>query len=93
MSSSDSGARTGPQEIGLIAGIVVRKDEDAARRIYRKYHMERFRFGVHVRRDHGLAEEMLRETFMKFCPAGEELRPGPRPGAGVAVHDGPLGCL
>ena len=79
VSWSDSGARTGPQEIGLIAGIVVRKDEDAARRIYRKYHMELFRFGVHVRRDHGLAEEMLRETFMKFCRQAKNYDPGRGP--------------
>jgi RNA polymerase sigma-70 factor, ECF subfamily len=75
----DSGARTEPQEIGPTAGIVVRKDEDAARRIYRKYHKELFRLGVHVRRDHGLAEEMLRETFMKFCRQAKNYDPGRGP--------------
>ena len=44
MSCSDSGARTGPHEIGLIAKIAARSDDDAARRIYRKYRMELFRF-------------------------------------------------
>jgi DNA-directed RNA polymerase specialized sigma24 family protein len=63
----DSGARTGPHEIGLIAGIAARSDDDAARRLYRKYRMELFRFGVHVLRDHGLAEEMVQETFIRFC--------------------------
>ena len=67
MSWSDSGARTGPHEIGLIAKIAAKKDDDAARRIYRKYRMELFRFGVHVLRDRGLAEEMVQETFIKFC--------------------------
>jgi RNA polymerase sigma-70 factor (ECF subfamily) len=67
VSWSDSGAPTGPQEISLIAKIAARNDDDAARRLYRKYSMELFRFGVHVLHDHGLAEEMVQETFIKFC--------------------------
>jgi RNA polymerase sigma-70 factor (ECF subfamily) len=67
VSWSDSGARTGPQEIGLIAQIAARNDDDAARRLYRKYRMELFRFGVHVLHDQGLAEEMVQETFIRFC--------------------------
>ena len=67
MSWTDSGAPTGPHEIGLIAKIAARNDDDAARRLYRKYRMELFRFGVHVLHDHGLAEEMVQETFIKFC--------------------------
>jgi RNA polymerase sigma-70 factor, ECF subfamily len=67
VSWSDSGARTGPHEIGLIAKVAARNDDDAARRLYRKYRMELFRFGVHVLRDQGLAEEMVQETFIKFC--------------------------
>ena len=67
MSGDDSGARTGPHEIGLIADLAAKKDEEAARRLYRKYRMELFRFGVHVLRDQGLAEEMVQETFIKFC--------------------------
>ena len=67
MSWSDSGARTGPHEIGLIAKIAAKNDGDAARRIYRKYRMELFRFGVHVLHDPGLAEEMVQETFIRFC--------------------------
>jgi hypothetical protein len=39
MSWSESGARTGPHEIGLIANIVAKNDDDAARRLYRKYRM------------------------------------------------------
>ena len=66
MAWSDSGARTGPHEIGLIADLAAKKDEEAARRLYRKYRMELFRFGVHVLRDQGLAEEMMQETFIKF---------------------------
>jgi len=67
VSWDDSGARTGPHEIGLIAQIAATSDEDAARRIYRKYRKELFRFGLHVLRDQGLAEEMVQETFIKFC--------------------------
>jgi RNA polymerase sigma-70 factor, ECF subfamily len=67
VSWSDSGARTGPHEIGLIASIAATSDDDAARRLYRKYHMELFRFGVHVLHDQGLAEDMVQETFIKFC--------------------------
>ena len=67
VSRSDSGARTGPHEIGLIAKIAAKNDDDAARRLYRKYRMELFRFGVHVLRDQGLAEEMVQETFIRFC--------------------------
>ena len=67
VSWNDSGARTGPHEIGLIAEIAAKNDDDAARRIYRKYRMELFRFGSHVLRDQGLAEEMVQETFIKFC--------------------------
>jgi len=67
VSWEDSGARTGPHEIGLIARFAAVSDEDAARRLYRKYQMELFRFGLHVLRDQGLAEEMVQETFIKFC--------------------------
>ena len=67
VSWSDSGARTGPHEIGLIANIAAKNDDDAARRLYRKYRMELFRFGFHVLHDQGLAEEMVQETFIKFC--------------------------
>lgn len=67
MSWTDSGAPTGPHEINLVARIAARNDDDAARRLYRKYRMELFRFGVHVLNDQGLAEEMVQETFIKFC--------------------------
>jgi RNA polymerase sigma-70 factor (ECF subfamily) len=67
MSWSDSGARTGPHEIGLIAQIAAKNDDEAARRLYRKYRMELLRFGVHVLHDQGLAEEMVQETFIRFC--------------------------
>jgi RNA polymerase sigma-70 factor (ECF subfamily) len=67
VSWTDSGAPTGPQEIGLIAKIAARNDDDAARRLYRKYRMDLFRFGFHILRDQGLAEEMVQETFIKFC--------------------------
>jgi RNA polymerase sigma factor (sigma-70 family) len=67
VSWSDSGARTGPHEIGLIAKIAARSDDDAARRLYRKYRLELLRFGVHVLHDQGQAEEMVQETFIKFC--------------------------
>jgi RNA polymerase sigma-70 factor, ECF subfamily len=67
VSWDDSGARTGPHEIGLIAKIAAVSDDDAARRLYRKYRMELFRFGFHVLGDQGLAEEMVQETFIKFC--------------------------
>jgi RNA polymerase sigma-70 factor, ECF subfamily len=63
----DSGTPTGPHEINLVTRIASRNDDDAARRLYRKYRMELFRFGVHVLNDQGLAEEMVQETFIKFC--------------------------
>jgi RNA polymerase sigma-70 factor, ECF subfamily len=53
--------------MGLIANIADRSDDDAARRLYRKYRMELFRFGFHVLGDQGLADEMVQETFIKFC--------------------------
>ena len=67
MSRDDSRPRTGPHEMGLIGRLAAKKDEDSARRLYRKYRMELFRFGVHVLGDEGLAEEMAQETFIKFC--------------------------
>ncbi len=67
VSWDDSRPRTGPHEIGLIARIAAKNDGDAARRLYHKYRMELFRFGVHVLHDQGLAEEMVQETFIKFC--------------------------
>jgi hypothetical protein len=76
---NDSGARTGPHEIGLIAKIAARSDNDAARRLYRKYRMELFRFGVHVLHDEGLAEEMVQETFVKFCQRAGSYDPGRAP--------------
>lgn len=79
MSWSDSGVRTGPHEIGLIAKIAAKGDDDAARRLYRKYGMDLFRFGVHVLHDQGLAEEMVQETFMKFCQQARNYDPGRGP--------------
>ena len=85
MSWSDSGARTGPHEIGLIAKIAATSDEDASRRLYRKYRMELFRFGFHVLHDQGLAEEMVQETFVKFCQQASKYDPaGARCGAGCS---------
>ena len=51
------------QLLGQITG----QDDDASRRLYRKYRMELFRFGFHVLHDQGLAEELVQETFIKFC--------------------------
>jgi RNA polymerase sigma-70 factor (ECF subfamily) len=79
VSSSDSEARTGPHEVGLIARLAAKKDDDAARRLYRKYRMELFRFGVHVLHDQGLAEEMVQETFIKFCQRAGTYDPGRGP--------------
>jgi RNA polymerase sigma-70 factor (ECF subfamily) len=79
VSSDDSGARIGAHEIGLIADLAAKKDEDAARRLYRKYRMELFRFGVHVLHDQGLAEEMVQETFIKFCQQAGRYDPGRGP--------------
>jgi DNA-directed RNA polymerase specialized sigma24 family protein len=50
--------------MGLIAKIAATSYDDAARRLYRKYKMELFRFGFHVLGDHGLADEMVQETFI-----------------------------
>lgn len=63
----DSGVRTGPHEMGLIAKIAAVGDQDAARRLYVKYHRELWRFGFHMLGDQGLADEMVQETFAKFC--------------------------
>ncbi len=64
--TDDTGAHTGPHERRLIADLAAKKDEEAARRLYRKYRMELLRFGVHALGDEGLAEEMVQETFTKF---------------------------
>ena len=53
--------------MGLLARLAIRRDDDAARRLYRKYRMELFRFGFHVLHDEGLAEEMVQETLIKVC--------------------------
>jgi RNA polymerase sigma-70 factor, ECF subfamily len=79
VSSNDSGARTGPHEMGLIADLGATGDEDAARRLYRKYRMELFRFGVHVLRDQGLADEMVQEAFIKFWQQAGRYDPGRGP--------------
>ena len=56
---------------------------DSGARMFRKYHMELLRFGVHVLHDQGLAEEMVQETFIKFAgrpgttiPAGDRSEGG-----------------
>ena len=79
MSWTDSGPPTGPHEINLVARIAARNDDDAARRLYRKYRMELFRFGVHVLNDQGLAEEMVQETFIKFCQRARSYDPARGP--------------
>jgi len=68
VSWTDSGARIGSHEIGLIARFADRSDDDAARRLYRKYRMEPVRFGVYVPYDQGLAGEMVQESLIRFCP-------------------------
>ena len=70
MSWGDSGARTGPHEIGLIAKIAAKSDEDAARRLYRKYRMELFRFGVHVLRRPGASRRDGARDLHQVLPAG-----------------------
>ena len=79
VSWDDSAARTGPHEMGLIAKIAATSDDDAARRLYRKYQMELFRFGFHVLGNQGLAEEMVQETFIKFCRQAGRYDPGRGP--------------
>jgi hypothetical protein len=59
VSWSGSRVRTGPHEIGLIASIAAKNDDDAARRLYRKYRMELFRFGFQVLHDEELADEIV----------------------------------
>ena len=90
VSWNDSGARTGPHEIGLIAKIAAKNDDEAARRLYRKYRMELFRFGFHVLHDQGLAEEMVQETFIKFCRQARNYDANRGASARLAVHDGSL---
>src|ERR1700689_598797 len=65
--------------MGLIPRIPAANDDDAARRLYRKYRMELFRFGFHVLHDQGLAEEMVQETFIKFCQQASKYDPGRGP--------------
>jgi RNA polymerase sigma-70 factor, ECF subfamily len=79
VSWDDTGARTGPHEIGLIARLGARNDEDAATRLYRKYRVELFRFGVNVLHDEGLAEEMVQETLTKFYQRAGSYDPGRAP--------------
>ena len=67
VAAASSARRAGPDGIGLAVKIAARNDDDAVRRLYNKYRMELFRFGVHVLHDQGLAEEMVQETFIKFC--------------------------
>jgi RNA polymerase sigma-70 factor, ECF subfamily len=52
---------------------------DGGARMFRKYHMELFRFGVHVLHDQGLAEEMVQQTFIKFCRRARNYDPGRGP--------------
>ena len=79
--------------MGLIARIAAVRDDDAARRLYVKYKMELFRFGFHVLGNRGLAEEMVQETFAKFCQQAGRYDSGKGPGAGLAVHDRQIGRL
>ena len=65
--------------MGLIANIAATSDDDAARRLYRKYRKELFRFGFHVLHDQGLAEEMMQETFIKFCQQAPKYQVGRGP--------------
>jgi hypothetical protein len=93
VSWEDSGARTGPHEIVLIAKIAAISDDDAARRLYRKYRMELFRFGFYVLGDQGLTEEMVQETFIKFCQQAGRYDAKVGPVRGLAVHDRQVGRL
>jgi hypothetical protein len=72
VSWSDSGARTGPHEIGLIAKIAVCSDDEAVRRLYRKYRTEPSKLGVYVLHDQRLAGEMVQETLTRFCPRASD---------------------
>ncbi len=73
---TDSGARTGPHEISLIARIAFSGgDDDAARRIYRKYHMMVFRIGLGQLRNKELADDVVQETFIKLCKQAPRYSP------------------
>ena len=45
---------------------MLRKDDEAARQMYRKYHMEPFSRCRHVLGDQGQAEERVQQTFIKL---------------------------
>lgn len=88
---SNAEARAKVEDDAQLLGEIARKaDDDAARRLYRKYRMELFRYGVHVLHDQGLAEEMVQETLHHVLPAGQQLRRQPGPRTSLAVHDRPL---
>lgn len=73
---TDSGARTGPHEISLIARIAFSSDDDAARRIYRKYHMTVFRIGLGRLGNEELANDVVQDTFIKLCKQAPKYDPG-----------------
>ena len=99
VSWSDSGARTGPHELGLIANIAARNDDDEARRLYRKYRMELFRFGCHVLHDQGL--EVAAQVTVggsagaphRLLWAGAPAAPGSAASVPPAIADSLLGLV
>jgi hypothetical protein len=82
----DSRPRPGLHEIGLIARLAAKIDEDAARRLYRKYRS--CSGSVSMRSVTQYWPKRWRKRLSSSSAGAPEAMARPEAGAGLAVHDG-----
>ena len=66
MSFADAEAGIAAQEAQLIGEIAGGNIEEPMKELYRRYAKNLYRFGVHMLKDEGLAEDMVQETFQRL---------------------------
>jgi RNA polymerase sigma-70 factor (ECF subfamily) len=75
VSLDDAEDRIAAQEAQLVAQIADGNIEQPMAELYRRYAKNLYRFGCHVLRDEGLAEEMVQETFQRFWRSARRYDP------------------
>ena len=63
---TDAAERLAAEEADLVAQIAAEDIEAPVAELYRRYGKRLFRFGVQALGDHGLAEEIVQETFVRL---------------------------
>jgi RNA polymerase sigma-70 factor, ECF subfamily len=72
---ADAQGAIGAEEARLVAQIATGDSGAATAELYRRYSATLYRFGLHLLGDHGLAEEMIQECFVKLWRTAGQYEP------------------